>query len=86
LVLTAEDYEQQTISETALPNEVPATVAQSAPSEPLEKPHSHLKRNLLIGAALAGGAVAAGLAVRGNSNSQTNSSPSQPSIPSIPPR
>jgi ferric-dicitrate binding protein FerR (iron transport regulator) len=86
LGLTAEDYEQQTMAETALPSELPENTAQTAAAEPAEKPRSHLRRNILIGAALAGGALAGGLAMRGNSSSTQPASPSQPSIPSIPPR
>lgn len=85
LGLTAEDYEQETIAETALPDEVVSRVAEGQPAESEKRP-SHLKRNLLIGAAVAGGALAAGLAARGgSSSSQSSSSSSQSTIPSIPP-
>jgi ferric-dicitrate binding protein FerR (iron transport regulator) len=86
LILTAEDYERQTIAETALPNEMPAITSEAASTESAQKPHSHLRRNLVIGAAIAGGALAAGLAARGGSSSSTqSSSQSQSTIPSIPP-
>jgi len=83
LVLTPEDYEQQTIAETSLLGEV---VASTAPEQqrPERKP-SHLKRNLLIGVAVAGGALAAGLAARGTSSSSSQTATPQPSVPSIPP-
>ena len=85
LGLTAEDYEQETIAETALPDEVVSRVAEGQPTGSEKRP-SHLKRNLLIGAAVAGGALAAGLAARGgSSSSQSSSSSSQSTIPSIPP-
>lgn len=86
LGLTAEDYEQETMAETALPDEVVSRVAAEGQPADSEKKPSHLKRNLLIGAAVAGGALAAGLAARGgSSSSQSSSSSSQSTIPSIPP-
>jgi hypothetical protein len=86
LVLTPEDYEQETIAETALPEEIRPATSEAASTATSEKPHSHLRRNLLIGAAVAGGALVGGVvAMRGSSSSSTPSSPSQPSIPSIPP-
>lgn len=84
LILTAEDYEQETIAETALPDEV--APPSSTNTQAAEKKPSHLRRNLLIGAAVAGGALAAGLAARGGSNSQSQPAPASAStIPSIPP-
>jgi ferric-dicitrate binding protein FerR (iron transport regulator) len=87
LVLTAEDYEQETIAETALPEEIRPAASEAASTASSEKPHSHMRRNLLIGAAVAGGALVGGVvAMRGSSSSSSSpSSPSQPSIPSIPP-
>lgn len=87
LVLTPEDYEQETIAETALPEEIQPSTAQDASVPSNEKPRSHLRRNLLIGAVVAGGALVGGVvAMRGSGNSSGNSpSSSQPSIPSIPP-
>ncbi len=86
LVLTAEDYEQETIAETALPEEI-RPVSSGAPSAATsEKPRSHLRRNILIGAVVAGGVLVGGVvAMRGSSSPTPSSSPSQPSIPSIPP-
>ncbi len=85
LVLTAEDYEQETIAETALPDEVAAN--QTPAGETVERKPSHLRRNLVIGAAVAGGALVAGLAARhGSSSTPPPSSSSPASIPSIPPR
>ena len=87
LVLTPEDYEQETISATALPEEIQPAKSETASAATSEKPRSHLRRNVLIGAALAGGALVGGVvAMRGSSSSSNPpSSPSQPSIPSIPP-
>ncbi len=86
LVLTAEDYEQETIAETALPEEIRPAASEAASTASSEKPHSHLRRNVLIGAVLAGGALVGGVvAMRGSGSSSSPASPSQPSIPSIPP-
>ncbi|MGZ4789064.1 MAG: FecR family protein [Terriglobales bacterium] len=86
LVLTAEDYEQETMAETALPEEIRPVTSEPASTTTSEKPRSHLRRNLLIGAVVAGGALVGGVvAMRGNSSSTQPSTPSQPSIPSIPP-
>ena len=87
LVLTPEDYEQETIAETALPEEIrPAAAEEAAAASTGEKPHSHLRRNILIGAVVAGGALVGGVvAMRGGSSSPSSPSSSQPSIPSIPP-
>jgi hypothetical protein len=86
LVLTPEDYEQQTMAETALPEEIRPATTENASSATTEKPRSHLRRNLLIGAVVAGGALVGGVvAMRGGSSSNPTSSTSQPTIPSIPP-
>lgn len=86
LVLTPEDYEQETIAETALPEEIRPVASEAASTAPSEKPHSHLRRNILIGAVIAGGALVGGVvAMRGSSSSSTPAPSSQPSIPSIPP-
>jgi hypothetical protein len=87
LVLTPEDYEQETISETALPEEIQPAKSEEASTATSEKPRSHLRRNLLIGAVVAGGALAGGVVAMRGSGSSSNSPPSssQPSIPSIPP-
>ena len=86
LILTPEDYEQETIAETALPEEIRPAASEAASTQTSEKPHSHLRRNLLIGAVVAGGALVGGVvAMRGSSSSNQPSSPSQPTIPSIPP-
>ncbi len=87
LVLTPEDFEQQTIAETALPDEVPPAATETATNTSNEKPRSHLRRNLLIGAVVAGGALVGGVvAMRGSSGaSSPSSNTTQPSIPSIPP-
>jgi hypothetical protein len=86
LVLTAEDYEQETIAETALPEEIRPVASEAASAATSEKPRSHLRRNILIGAVVAGGALVGGVvAMRGSSSPTPSSSPSQPSIPSIPP-
>jgi ferric-dicitrate binding protein FerR (iron transport regulator) len=86
LVLTPEDYEQETIAETALPEEIRPAASEAASTGTSEKPHSHLRRNILIGAVVAGGALVGGVvAMRGSSSSNSSPSSSQPSIPSIPP-
>lgn len=86
LVLTPEDYEQETIAETALPEEIQPVTSQAASTTTGEKPHSHLRRNILIGAVVAGGALVGGVvAMRGSSSTTPSSSSSQSSIPSIPP-
>lgn len=86
LGLTPEDYEQQTISETALPEEIRPVSSETASTATGEKAHSHLRRNILIGAVIAGGALVGGVvAMRGGSSSSSPPSSSQPSIPSIPP-
>lgn len=81
LTLTSEDYEQETMAETAVPDEL----SQTAPT-PVEKTHSHLRRNVLIGGVVAVGAIIVGVtARRGGSSTPSSSATSQPSIPSIPP-
>ena len=87
LTLTPEDFEQETMAETALPNEIsPATSAAATENAPVQKTHSHLKRNVVIGAVIAAGAIAGAAAARGGGSSQTQTAPaSQPSIPTIPP-
>jgi ferric-dicitrate binding protein FerR (iron transport regulator) len=82
LELIAEDFEQETIISTALPGEI----TPSAEETSADKPRSHLRRNVVIGAAVAAGALVAGLAARrGSSSTQAPSTPTQPTIPSIPP-
>lgn len=86
LGLTAEDYERQTIAETALPGEITASANETAEETKPERSHSHLRRNIFIGAAVAAGALVAGLAARRSSTpTQSANTPEQPSIPSIPP-
>lgn len=80
LTLTSEDYEQETIAQTALPDEV----SENASAAPARSTHSHLRRNALIGAVIAVGAITGGVLAR-HGGSQTPPQPSQPSIPSIPP-
>lgn len=81
LALTSEDFEQETIAETAVPGEL----SQAASATPAGRAHSHIRRNLLIGAAVAAGAITGGvMARRGGSQTQPPQT-SQPSIPSIPP-
>jgi ferric-dicitrate binding protein FerR (iron transport regulator) len=87
LGLTAEDAEHESMAETALPNELAPTKEGTTEVSSVEKPHSHFRRNLLIGAAVAGGALAAGMAARGSgSKSQQPQQPANvPSVPTIPP-
>lgn len=81
LSLISEDFEQETMAQTALPDEL----SQAGKAAPVEKTHSHLRRNALIGAAIAVGAITGGIMAR-RGGSQTQSSPSsQPSTPTIPP-
>ena len=90
LTLTSEDFEEETIAETALPNEIshPASgteVENVRENATVEKAHSHLRRNVVIGAVIAVGAIT-GIAVGHHGSSSTPSAqPTQPSIPSIPP-
>jgi ferric-dicitrate binding protein FerR (iron transport regulator) len=87
LGLTPEDYERETMVETAVPGEVYPAANETAQESAPQKPHSHLKRNIAIGAAVAAGALAAGLAARRGTSSTPSSSTTTPStIPSIPPR
>lgn len=86
LGLTPEDYERETIAETAVPGEISASANETPDEAQPEKSHSHLRRNVFIGAAVAAGALVAGLAARRSSSpTQSSNTPNQPSIPSIPP-
>ena len=89
LGLTSEDYERETMIETSVPGETyPAETEAAAQETAPQRPHSHLKRNVVIGAAVAAGALVGGMvALRGSSSSSSSpSTPSQPTIPTIPPR
>jgi hypothetical protein len=82
LSLTPEDFEQETLAETAVPDEL----SRAGSATPVERAHSHLRRNVLIGAAIAAGAITGGVMARRGGGSPTPSlQSSQPSIPSIPP-
>jgi len=81
LSLTPEDLEQETIAETAVPDEL----SQAGSAAPVERTHSHLRRNALIVAAIAVGAIAGGVMARRGGSQPQSSQPSQPSIPTIPP-
>jgi FecR protein len=81
LTLISEDYEQETMAETAVPDEL----AQTNSVTPGEQTRSHLRRNVLIGAVIAAGAITGAVVARRGGGSQVQSQPTQPSIPSIPP-
>jgi hypothetical protein len=77
---TADELERVTIAQTAIREEIAAGTTRE---EPREKTNSHLGRNLLIGAAVAGGAIGGGLAAKGSSSSKSPA-PAPVSIPTIP--
>jgi hypothetical protein len=81
LALTPEDFEQETITETAVPDELSRATSPTAAGTA----HSHLRRNVLIGAAIAAGAITGGVMARRGGSQTQPPQPSQPSIPPIPP-
>lgn len=81
LQLTADATEQQTMAETAVPEQPASTVVEN---EPTPKKSSHAGRYALIGGLAVGAAVGAALGLRG-SKSQSPTSTSIPApIPTIP--
>ncbi len=81
LQLTADTMEQQTMAETAVPEQPASTIVEN---EPTPKKSSHAGRYALIGGLAVGAVVGAALGLRG-SKSQSPTSTSIPApIPTIP--